>query len=42
MFRTALMKLHNHLGLGTLTLLSELKMHIHDEHMQKETKTQMK
>jgi hypothetical protein len=37
-----LTKLRNRLGLSTLTSLSELKMHIRDEHMQKETKTRMK
>jgi len=37
-----LTKLHNHLGLSTLMSLSKLKMHIHDEHMEKETKTRMK
>jgi len=37
-----LTKLRNCLGTETLTFLGELKMHIHDEHMRKETKTQMK
>ena len=41
-FGMTLTKLRNRLGLGTLTSLSELKMHIRDEHMQKETKTRMK
>ena len=37
-----LTKLRNRLGLSTLTSLSELKMHIRDEHLQKETKIRMK
>jgi hypothetical protein len=41
-FGITLTKLRNHLGLNTLTSLSELKMHIQDEHMLKETKVQMK
>ena len=37
-----LTKLRNRLGTETLTSLGELKMHIRDEHMRKETKTRMK
>jgi hAT family C-terminal dimerisation region len=41
-FGNTLTKLRNRLGIETLTSLSELKMHIRDEHVQKETKKQMK
>jgi hypothetical protein len=41
-FGNTLMKLRNRLGIDTLTSLSELKMHIGDEHIQKETKKWMK
>jgi hypothetical protein len=41
-FGNTLTKLRNRLGIETLTSLSELKMHIHDEHVQKEIKKQMK
>jgi len=41
-FGNTLTKLRNRLGIETLTSLSELKMHIRDEHVQKETKKRMK
>ncbi|KIK97056.1 hypothetical protein PAXRUDRAFT_126216, partial [Paxillus rubicundulus Ve08.2h10] len=41
-FSTTLMKLHNQLGTCTLQSLAELKMHIHDQQLQKGVKDQIK
>lgn len=41
-FGATLTKLRNRLGVDTLTALSELKMHVRDEHLQKQTKERMK
>lgn len=41
-FGLTLTKLRSRLGTSTLTSLGELKMHIRDEHMRKETKKRMK
>lgn len=41
-FGATLTKLRNRLGVDTLTALSELKMHIRDEHLRKDTKTRLK
>jgi len=41
-YGVTLTKLRNRLGTETLSSLGELKMHIRDEHIRKETKTRMK
>ncbi|KAF5381398.1 hypothetical protein D9615_008423 [Tricholomella constricta] len=41
-FGNTLTKLRNRLGVGTLTALTELKMHIRDEHVRKQSKDRVK